>query len=68
MYDTSDAYKILENKDKLNYTLVFKEKTYYTNKNLKYIGKTENYLFLYNLKSNRTTILKNDELIKISIK
>lgn len=68
MYGSSDAYKILENKDKLNYTLVFKEKTYFTDKNLKYIGKTENYLFLYNLKSNRTTILKNDELIKINIK
>jgi hypothetical protein len=68
MYAFSDAQKILEKKDRLNYTVVFKEKTYFTDKNLKYIGKTENYLFLYNLKSNRTTILKNDELIKINIK
>ncbi|MFC4477864.1 hypothetical protein [Flavobacterium chungangensis] len=68
MYGSTDAYKIIENKDQLNYTIVFKEKTYYTDKNLKYIGKTGNFLFLYNLKSKRATILKNDELIKINIK
>lgn len=67
MYGYSDAYKIIENKDKLKYTIVFKEKTYITDKNLKYVGKTENFLFLYNLKSKRTTILKNDDLIKLSI-
>lgn len=67
MYGYSDAYKIIENKDKLKYTIVFKKKTYLTDKNLKYVGKTENFLFLYNLKSKRTTILKNDDLIKISI-
>ncbi|MCC9063950.1 hypothetical protein [Flavobacterium piscisymbiosum] len=67
MYGYSDAYKIIENKDKLKYTIVFKEKTYLTDKNLKYVGKTENFLFLYNLKSKRTTILKNDDLIKLSI-
>lgn len=62
MYGYSDAYKIIENKDKLNYAIVFKEKTYLTDNNLKYVGKTENFLFLYNLKSKRTTILKNDDL------
>jgi hypothetical protein len=68
MYGYSDAYKIIENENKLNYTIVFKEKTYFTDKNLKYIGKTENFLFLYNLKSHRTTILKNENLVKINIK
>ncbi|KFF06104.1 hypothetical protein [Flavobacterium reichenbachii] len=68
MYGYTDAYKIIENKDKLNYVILFKEKTYYTDRSLKYIGKTENFLFLFNLKSKRTTILKNDDLIKISIK
>lgn len=68
MYGYTDAYKIIENKDRLSYIVVLKDKTYLTDKNLKYIGKTENFLFFYNLKSKRTTILKNDDLIKISIK
>lgn len=68
MYGYTDAYKIIENKDKLNYTIVFKDKTYVTDNNLKYIGKTENFMFLYNLKSKRTTILKKDDLVKINIK
>lgn len=68
MYGSTDAYKIIENKDKLNYTIVFKEKTYFTDKSLKYIGKTENFLFLYNLTSKTATILKNDDLLKINIK
>ncbi|MBE8723694.1 hypothetical protein [Flavobacterium hungaricum] len=67
MYGYTDAYKIIENKDKLSYIIAFKEKTYFTDKNLKYVGKTEHFLFLYNLKSKRTTILKNDDLIKINI-
>jgi len=68
MYGYTDAYKIIESKDTINYTIVFKEKTYSTDRNLKYIGKTENFIFFYNLRSKRTTILKNDDLIKINIK
>lgn len=63
-----DAYKILENKDKLNYTLGFKDRNYSTDRTIKYLGKTENFIFLYNLKSKRTTILKIDDLVKIGIK
>lgn len=69
MYGYTDAHKIIENNNNnLSYTIVFKEKTYSTDKYLKYIGKTENFLFFYNLKSKRTTVLKSDDLIKISIK
>lgn len=62
-----EGYQIMENKDKIKYSIHFKTKKYTTSKKLKYLGKTEHFIFLYDLKSKRTTILKIDDLVKINV-
>lgn len=67
MFALKDGYTIIENKDKLNYCIEFKEKIIETNDNLHFLGKSEKYIFLYNLINKEAIVLLNEDLIKINI-
>jgi hypothetical protein len=63
----SGAYKLIENDNTINYLLIFKGRKIETNENIKFIGNTEKYYFLYNIKNEKTSILNGAEIEEIGI-
>jgi len=63
-----DAQKILENDIKRSYEITIGSKKIKTNDNFKYIGKSEKYVFFYDLKKEKSTILPLENLKKIEVK
>jgi|AntRauMFilla1563_2_1112583.scaffolds.fasta_scaffold00368_3 hypothetical protein len=62
-----DAQKIIENNNKLNYKITFDNKIISTDNDLHYLGKSEKFIYLYNLKNKEAIILSNSKLDKIQI-
>lgn len=62
-----DANKIIENEDNLNYVITFENIIINTNDDLHYLGKSENFIYLYNLKNNEAMVYPTSKLDKIQI-
>ncbi len=63
-----DAYRVLENKDELNFEFSFEnEEPIITNDYMHKVGITENYIFLYNISTNEPTIIPKDKLKKVRV-
>lgn len=58
----SDAYLILENRNERSHELYLSEEKIETNQELKYIGRSNEYFFLYDLKSGKSIIRNNAEV------
>lgn len=61
------AFEIIENKNDLNYQIVLNEKIINTTDNIKFIGITEKYIFLYNIKNKKTSIINSSDFTEINI-
>lgn len=59
--------RVLKNQDKLDYSVVMDDVKVNTNDSLHYIGRSKNYLFLYNTHSQTSTIYKLDDVSQIQI-
>lgn len=62
-----DGHKIIDDKTEIKYKLVFDNQKIEPNDNLKYIGKSEKYVFLYDTENKNITIIPIEKLIKIQI-
>ena len=67
MYAFEDAYEILEKTDLKKYELQINDNTIKTDSTLHYLGKSKNFIFLYNSAENSSEIWKTDDLRKIRI-
>ncbi len=61
------AFTIIQNQDKLKYTIVLAEETIITNNNLHFLGTSNEYLFLYDIKLRSSIILKRKEIKRVTI-
>jgi hypothetical protein len=68
MSGITSAYKIKDNIDNEIYTIKYQDNLINTNDTLHFIGKSDNYLFLYDIKSKKSTILSTDGIKEINIK
>lgn len=57
-----NAYKLIETESKVEYEIQLKERTIYTNDQIKYVGKTKNYFFLYNTSTQVASIFPTKDL------
>lgn len=64
----SKVYKIKENKESIIYSITHKEEVITTNDSIKYLGNTENYIFLHNINSKKTRIIKSNDISEINLK
>jgi hypothetical protein len=64
----SDSYKIKENFDTEVYNLKYQDTIINTNDTLHFLGKSDSYIFLYDIKSNKSFILSTDGIKEINIK
>ena len=63
-----DAYKILDGKNEIEYKIIFKDKGILLKDSIKYIGKSENFIFLYDFEKKVSIIKKFEEIEEIQIK
>ncbi len=63
-----DAYKILDKKNDVEYKIILKDKTTLLKESVEYVGKSENYIFLYDLKNKVSIIRRFEEIEEIQIK
>lgn len=62
-----DGYKLLDNDDKLNYEITIEGGKIHTDDCLHYLGKSEKYIFLYDLDSEKSTIIPIEKVNEIKI-
>lgn len=62
-----NAFFIIENKDKLKYTIVIEGETIRTGDNLHLIGKSSRYIFLHDVNKRSSIVLKRDNISEIKI-
>lgn len=62
-----DAYNLIENKDKINYVIFYDDKIIQTTDTIKYIGKTEKYIFIYDIEKKAARILPTENLKEINV-
>lgn len=62
-----DAEEIKENRNKFNYNITLNSQTITTNDDLHYLGKSNNFIYLYSLAKKESMILPISRLMKIRI-
>ncbi|OHT43365.1 hypothetical protein B0A71_09935 [Flavobacterium tructae] len=62
-----EALKIINDGNLLEYTFHFKNKKIQTDHNLKYLGRSKNYIFFYQRTNKKSTVLSIDDLIETDI-
>lgn len=63
-----DVYQFSSKPGKAKHIIILENETITTNKNLIYVGKTLDYIFLYNKKDDMARIIKSDKLKEMRIK
>ncbi|GAA3557991.1 hypothetical protein [Snuella lapsa] len=64
---SSEAYAKTENFYGYKYIIEFKDKSYETSDSLRYLGKTEKFIFLYDNKTKESKIIPNNDLIAMKV-
>lgn len=64
----TDAYRVLDKKETLNYEVSIKNRMFSSENNYQFIGKSSKYIFLYNNLENASVIYPIEEVRKIKIK
>lgn len=62
-----EAYKIIGNENNEEYQILFKDNKIETNDNIKFLGNTEKYIFIYNISKDKTSIIDNSEIMEINV-
>lgn len=62
-----NAAEIIERKDKTEVTVILENKTIRTNENLRYIGKSRNYIFFYNLIEQASIVIPTKRILETKI-
>lgn len=62
-----DSQKIIENKTNVNFKVILKDVVIQTNEDLHYLGKSDKYLFFYEIKNKKSLIYTYNDLIKMEI-
>jgi len=62
-----DGFKKIEGNDDFRYYIKLKDKSLTSDYNLKFLGKTEGFLFLYKIADEESIILSSEDLIEIKI-
>lgn len=63
----TDAYTILDNRNEEEYQIFFERDTVITNNKIHYLGKSQDYLFIYNSQEEEAIIKQNKHLKEIRI-
>lgn len=62
-----DVKETFDNRNNISYSFSYKNKVFKTGKNYIYLGKTKEYIYLYNKQKKSSYIIKSEEVKEISI-